>query len=197
MSEATEYRLHLTGDDEADHLLSVDPLALLLGMLLDQQMPMERAFLGPAKLAERLGHPDRLDAAEIASMDPEHFAAICAQPPAVHRFHGSMAKRAQELCRHLVEHYDGDAAAVWERAATGQQLFANLTGLPGFAAQKAQVFTALLAKRLGVQPPGWREVTGPYGEEGVFRSVADVDGPESIAKVRAFKKEAKAAARGS
>jgi uncharacterized HhH-GPD family protein len=185
-------KLPLTGDPAADQLLQDDPLALLIGMLLDQQVPMEKAFRGPYDLKERLD--GRLDAAEIASMDGEELAAVFRGPPALHRYPGSMAGRTQELCRALVERFDGRAERVWSTAETGQQLFANLRALPGFGEQKARIFTALLAKRLGVTPPGWEDVAGPYGQMGHF-SVADVDGSEALAAVREHKKAMKAAAK--
>ena len=184
--------LPLTGDPAADDLLATDPLALLIGMLLDQQVPMEKAFRGPYDLKERLG--GRLDAAEIAGMDGEKLAAVFRGPPALHRYPGSMAGRTQDLCRALVERFDGRAENVWNEATTGQELFANLRALPGFGEQKARIFTALLAKRLGVTPPGWEDVAGPYGQAGHF-SVADVDGPEALAAVREHKKAMKAAAK--
>jgi len=185
----TSSQLHLSGDPEADALLSRDPLALLVGMLLDQQIPMEKAFRGPQVLAERLGS---LDAATIA----EHpdLAAVFATVPAIHRFPGSMAGRVQELCRHLVAVYDGDAAQVWTGAKTGADLLTRLEALPGFGKQKAQIFLALLGKQRGVRPKGWREAAGAYGEDG-FRSIADVTGPEALLKVRAYKQEKKAAAK--
>jgi uncharacterized HhH-GPD family protein len=186
--------LLFTGDPPADELLASDPLALLIGMLLDQQVPMEKAFRGPYDLKERMG--GRLDAAEIASTDAEELAALFKGPPALHRYPGSMAGRTQEMCRALIERYDGDAASVWTSAASGKELFANLKSLPGFGEQKARIFTALLAKRLGVTPPGWEEVAGPYAQVGHY-SVADIDGPESLALVRAHKKAMKAAAKAA
>ncbi|MFH8494210.1 HhH-GPD-type base excision DNA repair protein [Streptomyces coeruleorubidus] len=188
--------LHLAQDPEADALLGRSPLAALVGMLLDQQIPMEWAFKGPATIAQRLGTDD-LDAHEIAAHDPEAFAALLSQKPAVHRYPGSMAKRIQQLCQYLVEHYDGDAEAVWKDAATGKDLLKRLAELPGFGKQKAQIFLALLGKQLGVQPTGWREAAGSYGEPKSFRSVADITGPESLAKVRAHKQEMKAAAKAA
>ncbi|MDB1086392.1 Fe-S cluster assembly protein HesB [Streptomyces sp. ACA25] len=179
---------------EADELLGRSPLAALVGMLLDQQVPMEWAFTGPYTLAQRLGTDD-LDAHEIARYEPEAFAALLTAKPAVHRYPGAMAKRVQQLCRHLVETYDGDAAAVWRDAADGKDLLARLNALPGFGKQKAQIFLALLGKQLGVTPEGWRAAAGPYGEEGSFRSVADITGPESLTRVRAYKQEAKRAAK--
>ncbi|GGT84360.1 HhH-GPD-type base excision DNA repair protein [Streptomyces coeruleorubidus] len=188
--------LHLAQDPEADALLGRSPLAALVGMLLDQQIPMEWAFKGPATIAQRLGTDD-LDAHEIASHAPEAFAALLSQKPAVHRYPGSMAKRIQQLCQYLVEHYDGDAEAVWKDAATGKELLKRLAELPGFGKQKAQIFLALLGKQLGVQPTGWREAAGSYGEPKSFRSVADITGPESLVKVRAHKQEMKAAAKAA
>ncbi|MFD5227572.1 HhH-GPD-type base excision DNA repair protein [Streptomyces qaidamensis] len=188
--------LHLAQDPEADALLGRSPLAALVGMLLDQQVPMEWAFKGPATIAQRLGGDD-LDAHEIAAHEPEAFAALLSQKPAVHRYPGSMAKRIQQLCQYLVEHYDGDAEAVWKDAGTGKELLKRLAELPGFGKQKAQIFLALLGKQLGVQPTGWREAAGSYGEPDSFRSVADITGPESLVKVRAHKQEMKAAAKAS
>ncbi|MEU1916464.1 HhH-GPD-type base excision DNA repair protein [Streptomyces massasporeus] len=188
--------LHLAQDPEADSLLGRSPLAALVGMLLDQQVPMEWAFKGPATIAQRLGTDD-LDAHEIAAQEPEAFAALLSQKPAVHRYPGSMAKRIQQLCQYLVEHYDGDAEAVWKDVATGKDLLKRLAELPGFGKQKAQIFLALLGKQLGVRPTGWREAAGSYGEPDSFRSVADITGPESLVKVRAHKQEMKAAAKAA
>ncbi len=165
-------------------------------MFCDQQVPMEWAFKGPATIARRLGADD-LDAHEIAAYDPEAFAALLSDKPAVHRYPGSMAKRIQQLCQYLVEHYDGDAEGVWRDAATGQELLKRLSDLPGFGKQKAQIFLALLGKQLGVRPTGWREAAGAYGEAKSFRSVADITGPESLVKVRAHKQEMKAAAKAA
>jgi len=186
--------LPVTGDPQADALLAEDPLALLIGMLLDQQVPMEKAFRGPYDLKERMG--GRLDAHEIASMDGGALAVLFRGPPALHRYPGSMAGRAQDMCRMLVERFDGDAAAVWASVATGQELFANLKALPGFGDAKARIFTALLAKRMGVTPVGWDDVAGPYAQVGHF-SVADIDGPEALAAVRVHKKATKAAAKAA
>ncbi len=184
--------LHIAQDEKADRLLAESPLALLLGMALDQQIPMEKAFRGPAVLLERLGH---LDAARIAGMEPEAFATVMAQPPAVHRFPGSMAKRVQDLCRALVEHHGGRAEAVWEDVDDGAEVLRRVQALPGFGRQKAQIFVALLGKQCDVTPRGWREAAGPYGEDGVMRSVADVTSPETLLEVRAYKQAVKAAAK--
>ncbi|MFD5098633.1 HhH-GPD-type base excision DNA repair protein [Streptomyces albidochromogenes] len=186
--------IRLAQQPEADELLGRSPLADLIGMLLDQQVPMEWAFAGPYTIAQRLGADD-LDAHEIAAYDPEAFAELLSAKPAVHRYPGSMAKRVQQLCQYLVDEYDGDATALWRDAATGKELLARLNALPGFGKQKSQIFLALLGKRLGVRPQGWREAAGAYGDEGSYRSAADITGPESLAKVRAFKQEAKAAAK--
>ncbi|MEU0435726.1 HhH-GPD-type base excision DNA repair protein [Streptomyces sp. NPDC006290] len=188
--------LHLSQQPEADELLGRSPLAALVGMLLDQQVPMEWAFAGPYTIAQRMGADD-LDANEIASYDPERFAALLSEKPAVHRYPGSMGKRIHQLCQYLVEHYAGDAAAVWKDVSTGDELLRRLKELPGFGPQKAQIFLALLGKQLGVRPKGWREAAGPYGEAKSFRSVADITGPESLAKVRAHKQEMKAAAKAA
>ncbi|MFJ9792379.1 HhH-GPD-type base excision DNA repair protein [Streptomyces globosus] len=188
--------LRLSQHPEADELLGRSPLAALVGMLLDQQVPMEWAFAGPYTIAQRLGADD-LDAHAIAACDPEEFAALLTRKPAVHRYPGSMAKRVQQLCAYLVEHYDGDAAALWDGVATGAELLERLKALPGFGEQKAQIFLALLGKRLGVRPEGWREAAGGYGEADVYRSAADITGPESLARVRAHKQELKAAAKAA
>ncbi|WP_329560025.1 Fe-S cluster assembly protein HesB [Streptomyces uncialis] len=187
-----DVNLRLAQQPDADALLGRSPLAALVGMLLDQQVPMEWAFAGPYTIAERLGGDD-LDAQEIAAYEPEAFAALLSAKPAVHRYPGSMAKRVQQLCQYLVEHYDGDAAAVWEGVGSGKELLKRLQDLPGFGKQKAQIFLALLGKQLGVRPTGWREAAGAYGEQGAYRSAADITGPESLAKVRAHKQELKAA----
>ncbi|MFF4365154.1 HhH-GPD-type base excision DNA repair protein [Streptomyces sp. NPDC001594] len=188
--------IRLAQQPEADALLARSPLAALTGMLLDQQVPMEWAFSGPWTIAQRLGADD-LDAHAIAAYDPEAFAALLSQKPAVHRYPGSMAKRIQQLCAYLVEHYAGDAEAVWADAGTGAELLARLKALPGFGEQKAQIFLALLGKRYGVRPKGWREAAGGYGPANVHRSAADITGPESLAKVREYKQAAKAAAKAA
>jgi uncharacterized HhH-GPD family protein len=188
--------LRIAQDDAADELLARDPLALLIGMLLDQQFPMERAFGAPRLLADRLG-VDALDAAALAAADPERLTKVFQGPPALHRYPGSMAARTQELCRLLVERYGGRADALWYDAPDGATLLKRLNELPGFGAQKSKIFLALLGKQLGVTPPGWREAAGAYGEEGSHRSVADITGPESLAEVRRFKQEQKQAARAA
>ncbi|GHK03741.1 HhH-GPD-type base excision DNA repair protein [Streptomyces sp. NPDC003753] len=188
--------LHLAQDPEADALLGRSPLAALIGMLLDQQVPMEWAFKGPWTIARRLGTDD-LDAHDIAAQDPEAFAELLSRKPAVHRYPGSMARRIQQLCQYLVEHYDGAPEALWADTDSGRELLGRLQDLPGFGKQKAQIFLALLGKQLGVRPEGWREAAGPYGEATSFRSVADITGPESLAKVRAHKQEMKAAAKAA
>jgi uncharacterized HhH-GPD family protein len=180
----------ITGDPASDAVLE-DPFALLLGMLLDQQYPMEHAFRGPSKILERFG---TLDPAKIADAEPEAFAALCATPPAVHRFPGSMATRIQAVAREVVDRYDGDTSRIWNEAATGSDLVKRVMALPGFGKQKAQIFTALVAKQVGVRPEGWEQAVGDYSLAG-HRSVADVVDEESLAKVRAYKKEKKAAAR--
>jgi uncharacterized HhH-GPD family protein len=179
---------------EANDLLTRDPLALLIGMVLDQQIPLEKAFSSPYVLAQRLGHAPT--AGELAEFDPDDLVTIFATPPALHRFPKAMAARVQDVCRALVATYDGDAAGLWRDAADGQELVKRIAALPGFGRQKSQIFTALLGKQYGVQPPGWREAAGAYGEEGSFRSVADIVDAGSLDRVRAFKKEMKAAAKG-
>ncbi|MEI5036279.1 HhH-GPD-type base excision DNA repair protein [Streptomyces sp. S1A(2023)] len=188
--------LRIAQNPEADELLGRSPLAALVGMLLDQQVPMEWAFTGPYTLAERMGSDD-LDAGRIAAYDPDAFTELFTTKPALHRYPGSMAQRVQQLCRFLVAEYDGDASAVWRDAATGDELLKRLNALPGFGEQKARIFLALLGKQFGVRPAGWREAAGPYGEAGSHRSVADITGPESLVEVRAHKQEAKAAAKAA
>jgi uncharacterized HhH-GPD family protein len=186
-------KLHLAGELEADALLAEQPLALLIGMLLDQQIPMEVAFKGPKKLHDRLG---KLDVHQIAEYEPEEFATLATTPPAIHRYGGSMAKRVQELCRYLVETYDGDATAIWTRGKPdGAEVLKRLKALPGYGEQKAKIFLALLGKQFGLKAAGWREAAGAYGEKGSRRSVADVVDDKSLQEVRAFKKAAKAAAK--
>jgi uncharacterized HhH-GPD family protein len=187
--------LHLTGNPEADALLDRDAFALLTAMLLDQQIPMEKAFSGPHVLVGRLG-ADRLDPRAVAELEPAAFAAVMAGPPAVHRYHTSMAGRVQALAAYVVAEYGGDAAAIWTGVATGKELVARLKALPGFGDQKARIFAALLAKQRGVRPPGWEEAAGDYALPG-HRSVADVVDEESLLKVRETKREVKAQARAA
>ncbi len=184
--------MHLAATAEANALLDHEPLALLIGMLLDQQIPMEKAFTSPAVLRDRLGAT--LDAGAIADLDPATLETLFRQPPALHRFPGAMTKRVHELARILVARYDGDAAAVWRQAPDGQELLRRVASLPGFGEQKAKIFVALLGKQFGVQPAGWREAAGSYGEDGCFRSVADIVDDDSLAKVRSYKKQMKAQA---
>jgi len=185
--------LHITGDDAVDELLSDDPLALLIAMVLDQQVPLEKAFRSPFDLKERLG--GKLDVATLASMDPAALAEVFSARPALHRFPKSMAGRVQEMCSLIVDTYNGDAAAVWTSAGDGKQLLANVKALPGFGEQKARIFVALLGKQLGVRPSGWERAAAPYGETGSFRSVADIDSPEALTKVRQYKQRMKAKAK--
>ncbi|MCB0924476.1 MAG: Fe-S cluster assembly protein HesB [Mycobacterium sp.] len=188
-------RLCLTQDPEADQLLEDDPFALLIGMLLDQQIPMETAFAGPRKLADRLGG---LEPAEIAGYDPAKFAEICAKSPAVHRFPGSMAKRLQKLARTVVDDYGGDAAAIWTMGEPdGTEVLRRLTSLPGFGLQKARIFLALLGKQYGANPEGWREAAGDYGDPDARMSIADVVDKGTLEQVRAYKKKMKTAARSA
>ena len=189
MTRTATGTLAVTGDEAADRLINEDPLALLLGMLLDQQIPMEWAFMGPRRLADRLG--SELDAHDISERNPEAFAALVKAKPALHRFPGSMAQRMQALCRHVADRYDGDASTVWADANTGEQLFGRLRDLPGYGDEKARILTAVLAKRFGVRPDGWQEQAGAFSDDQP-RSVADIDGPEALQRVRAWKKEQKA-----
>ena len=185
--------LHITGDHDADRLLTEDPLALLIGMLLDQQVAMETAFAGPLKIQERIGS---MDAATIAGYDADAFADAFKTTPAVHRFPGSMAGRVQELCSAIVQDWGGDAAAMWTQGdPDGAEVLRRLRALPGFGEQKAKIFLALLGKQYGFTGSGWREASGAYGEAGSYRSVADIVSPDSLAKVREHKREMKAAAK--
>ncbi|HEY3034591.1 MAG TPA: HhH-GPD-type base excision DNA repair protein [Streptosporangiaceae bacterium] len=187
--------LVLSQQPAADELLSRDPLALLIGMVLDQQVPLERAFSAPYDLTQRLGH--ELDASELAGYDLDALASLFAGPPALHRYPRSMAKRVQDMCRVLVERYGGDATAVWRDVPDGETLRRRVAQLPGFGAQKAQIFVALLGKQYGVQPSGWREAAGGYGERSSFRSVADITDSESLRRVREYKQHMKAAAKAT
>ncbi len=181
--------LYITGDADADGLLNADGNALIIGMLLDQQVSMELAFAGPAKLRERLGH---LDPARIAEMDLDEFVAVCSEKPAVHRFPSSMGARIHELCAVLTERYDGDAANLWADVSDGAELIRRLRELPGFGDEKSKIFVAVLAKTQGVRPDGWQDAAGVFGDD-TPRSVADIDGPEALEKVREWKKAQKAA----
>jgi uncharacterized HhH-GPD family protein len=200
-SFAPGIRLCLAGEPAADELLSRDPFALVVGMVLDQQFPLERAFAGPRTILERLGADrpdvDRLDVHRIAEMDPARFAEICARTPAVHRFPSSMAGRIQAAAAHVIVVWDGDVRALWESADSGTQLRARLRALPGFGEQKARIFVALLAKQCGVTPPGWQEAAEPYGAPGSRRSVADITDAATLAEVRAHKQELKRVAKGA
>ena len=193
MTRTVTGTLAVTGNEAADRLVNNDPLALLLGMLLDQQIPMEWAFMGPHRLVERLGA--ELDAYDISEREPHDFAALVRAKPALHRFPGSMAQRMQALCRHVADHYGGDAGAVWGDAENGEQLFRRLRDLPGYGDEKARILTAVLAKRFGVRPEGWEAQAGAFSDEQP-RSVADIDGPEALQRVRAWKKEQKARGKG-
>ena len=180
----------ITGDPAADNLLVTEPLALLLGMLLDQQVPMEWAFKGPYTLRERLG--GQLDATAIAAMDMEEFVTICCDKPAIHRFPGAMGKRAWEACNHVVDNYHGDAANIWKGVRSGDELYRRLRLVPGYGDEKAKIFMAILAKRFGKKPAGWEEAAAPFSDAQP-RSVADVADAESLAEVRTWKKAMKAA----
>jgi len=186
-------QLALAQDAEADALLSRDPLALLIGMVLDQQIPLEWAFKGPLHMTQRLGR--ELDAADIAGRDPDELAKVFSTPPAIHRFPGSMAGRVQQVCRVVADDYDGDAEAVWRDAKDGADLLKRVEALPGFGKQKAKIFVALLGKQLGVKAKGWREAAGEFGEAKTYRSVADIKDAKSLEKVRAYKKQMKADAK--
>ena len=186
-------KLPFSGNEEADRFLEDDPLALLIGMVLDQQIPLEKAFHSPLVLKERMG--GSFTAESIASMDTDELVTLFSTPPALHRFPASMAKRVQETCRHVVEEYDGDASAVWRTASSGAELLRRIKAMPGFGDQKAKIFVALLGKRLGAAPSGWETAAGDYGETGSFRSVADIDGPQALKQVRAYKQSVKAAAK--
>jgi uncharacterized HhH-GPD family protein len=187
--------LMLSQQPAADALLDREPLALVIGMVLDQQIPLEKAFSSPYVLTERLGHVP--DAAEIAGMSEEDLVAIFSKPPALHRFPGSMAKRVQAMCAAVAEQYGNDVSRVWTGAADGTDLLRRVTALPGFGRQKAQIFVALLGKQYGVDVPGWREAAGEFGPADTYKSVADIRDPESLGKVRDYKKQLKAAARAT
>jgi len=193
----TRLRLHLSGDEKADQLISRDPLALLIGMVLDQQITIEQAFRGPAEMVERLGLSVPIDAHLVASMDSEKFVEAFARRPSIHRYPSSMAARVQALARIVADEYGGDASRIWTGASDGVELRTRLEALPGFGAQKAKIFVALAGKQLGTRPSGWQEASSPYGETGSFRSVADIVDAESLAEVRFRKREAKAAAKAA
>jgi uncharacterized HhH-GPD family protein len=185
--------ISLPVDDEANELLAGSALALLIAMLLDQQVPLERAFSAPRDLWRRLGHEP--SAEELASFDPEALAAVFSERPALHRFPKAMAARTQDLARLIVADYDGDAAALWATASSGDELLTRVSALPGFGEAKAKIFVALLGKQLGVRPPGWQAAAGSFGEEGSYISVADIVDGESLGRVRSYKQTLKAAAK--
>jgi uncharacterized HhH-GPD family protein len=186
-------KLCLAQEPDADQLLSESPLALLVGMLLDQQVPLETAFAGPKKIAERMGD---FDVVEIANYDPDKFAVLCSEKPAIHRFPGSMAKRIQALAQIIIDRYDGDPTALWVAGEPdGKELLRRLKGLPGFGEQKARIFLALLGKQYGVTPTGWRAAAGEFGKAGIHISVADIVDAQSLGHVRTYKKQLKAAAK--
>jgi uncharacterized HhH-GPD family protein len=191
MARMTNRPLWLTGNPEADQLLTEDDNALLIGMVLDQQVPMEKAFSGPLVIAQRMG--GRLDVSAIAAMSEEDFVSLCSQRPGIHRFPAAMAKRVRQLCQVLTDNYDGQATNVWKDARSGEEVKANLARLPGFGSDKAAIFTAVLGKLRGITPEGWRDAAGYYGEPGTFRSVADIVDYDSLQKVRETKKSVKAA----
>jgi uncharacterized HhH-GPD family protein len=195
MADMTNDTLWLTGDAEADQLLTEDDNALLIGMVLDQQVPMEKAFSGPLVIAQRMG--GRLDVAAIAATSEEEFVELCSRPPAIHRFPAAMAKRVRQVCQVLTEDYDGQATNLWKDARSGTQVKANLEHLPGFGSDKAAIFTAVLGKLRGITPDGWRAAAGYYGEPDTFRSVADITDSDSLQKVRETKKSVKAAKKAS
>lgn len=185
--------LSMPVDAEANELLTRDGLALLLAMLLDQQVPLERAFSAPADLARRLGHEPTAE--ELADCDPDALTAVFGARPALHRFPKAMAARTQALCRAIVAGYDGDPAAIWLTATSGAELLKRVSSLPGFGEQKARIFVALLGKQLGVRPAGWRAAAGPFGDEGSYMSVADISDSESLERVRSHKQALKDAAK--
>ena len=187
--------LNLPVSAEANELLTRNPMALLIGMLLDQQVPLEKAFSSPLELVSRLGHEPT--AAELADFDPDELAAVFSQRPALHRFPRAMAARTQDLARLIIDEYDGDPETVWAGASSGQELVTRLAKLPGFGGAKAQIFAALLGKQMGVRPEGWREAAGHFGDDGSHVSVADIVDDGSLAAVRAYKKELKAAAKAA
>ena len=195
MTKPLVAKLCLAQDAEADAFLSENPFHLMVGMVLDQQVPLEWAFRAPIELSRRLGTP--LDAEALAAMDPAKLTAIFAEKPSLHRYPASMAKRVQALAVELAKTYGGDATGVWVDAKNGKELIDRVKALPGFGEQKARIFVALLGKQFGVRPDGWSEACAPYGEAGSFRSVADIVDEASLIKVREYKKAMKAAAKTS
>ena len=195
MTDMGNAPLRLTGYPEADQLLTDDDNALLIGMVLDQQVPMEKAFSGPLVIAQRMG--GRLDVAKITAMSEDEFVGLCSERPAIHRFPAAMAKRIRQVCQALTDEYDGEAANIWKDVGSGDELKAKLAGLPGFGADKAAIFTAVLGKQRGITPDGWQTAAGYYGEPGTFRSVADIVDDTSLQKVRETKKSVKAAKKAS
>ena len=187
--------IRLSQNTEADALLERDPLALLIGMVLDQQIPLEKAFSSPLELTKRLGHD--LDARELAAFDPQELAAVFAERPALHRFPSSMAGRVQEVARALVANYDGDVTQLWADVEDGKELLDRIAALPGFGKQKAAIYLALLGKQRGVRPAGWREAAGEFGPDGGYKSVADIVDPQSLLRVRDYKQQQKAAAKAA
>jgi len=183
--------LYITGDTAADELLNTDGNALLIGMLLDQQVPMEWAFTGPATLKQRLGH---LDPRKIAAMDVDEFVDVCRDKPAIHRFPASMGKRIHALCTVLADDYRGDAANLWNDVGSGAELYARLRALPGYGDEKSKIFVAILAKTQGVAPDGWQQAAGKFGDDAP-RSVADIHDEGSLAEVREWKRTQKMAKR--
>jgi uncharacterized HhH-GPD family protein len=195
IASMTNPPLRLTGNPEADRLLTEDDNALLLAMVLDQQVPMEKAFSGPLVIAQRMG--GTLDVAKIAAMSEAEFVALCSERPAIHRFPAAMANRVRQLCQVLTEDYDGEATNIWKDAQSGDELKAKLTRLPGFGADKAAIFTAVLGKLRGITPEGWRTAAGYYGEPDTFRSVADIVDDDSLQRVRETKRSVKATKKAS
>lgn len=188
-------KLALAQNDEADALLATDPLALLIGMVLDQQVPLEWAFRGPYELVQRLGKP--LHASELAAMDEDALVTVFCERPALHRYPAAMARRVHELCRLIVDQYDGDAASIWSTTPDGAELYRRVKALPGFGEMKAKIFVALLAKQFGVTPAGWEKAAGEFGKTGTYLSVADIVDAASLNKVRDYKAEKKAAAKAA
>lgn len=187
---AAKVSFPITNDDDANAFLVADPLALVLGMLLDQQVPMEWAFRAPFTLSQRLG--ERFNPTDIAAMDPEDLVAVFCEKPALHRYPAAMGRRAHAVCAHIVNHHNGDAAKIWKGVRSGEQLYGRVLALPGFGEEKAKIFVALLAKRFHKAPPGWEQAAGAFSDS-QLRSVADVSSKERFNEVRAWKKAQKAA----